>query len=200
MKKTLLFIAVFALIQQLFSQERYNKPFFTTSIATTLTVNENYTLDSDDGEPFLLPNSLIARIGLGYQLHRRVLVSLHAGFDHHWGYNINAIPTYGTFRFNIRENDGDALFMETSYGKLWRPSPRFSDGNYYGLGLGIASKISSRIESSVRFKYHRKSILGFEINRLDSFSLGVGFRFFLKTLLKVALCPNLKKVSTGGFS
>ena len=86
MKKTLLFIAVFALIQQLFSQEKYNKPFFTTSIATTLAVNENYTLDSDDGEPFLLPNSLIARIGLGYQLHRRVLVSLHAGFDHHWGF------------------------------------------------------------------------------------------------------------------
>ncbi|CAI8343565.1 MAG: Uncharacterised protein [Polaribacter sp. SA4-10] len=178
MKNTLLFIALFGLYQPLFSQEKYSIPFFTTSIATTLTVNENYTLNNDDGEPFLLPNSLIARIGFGYQLHRRVLVSLHAGFDHHWGYNINAIPTFGTFRFNITENDGDALFIETSYGKLWRPSSRFSDGNYYGFGIGIASKISSRIESSVRFKYHRKSILGFENNRLDSFSLGIGFSFF----------------------
>lgn len=84
MKKTLLFIAIFGFIQQLFSQEKYPKPFFTTSIATTLTVNENYTLNSEDGEPFLLPNSLLARIGFGYQLHRRALLSLHAGFDHHW--------------------------------------------------------------------------------------------------------------------
>ena len=178
MKKTLLFIAIFGFIQQLFSQEKYPKPFFTTSIATTLTVNENYTLDSEDGEPFLLPNSLLARIGFGYQLHRRALLSLHAGFDHHWGYNINAIPTYGTFRFNITENDGEAFFMETSYGKLWRPSRRFSDGNYYGIGIGWGTKISPRIVSSARLKYHRKTILGFENNRLDSFSLGIGLLFF----------------------
>lgn len=178
MKKIVLFITLLSLSQQLFSQEAYRKPFFTTSIATTLTVNENYTLDSDDGEPFFLPNSLIARIGFGYQFHRRVLASIHTGFDHHWGYSINAIPTYGTLRFNITKNDGDAFFMESSYGKLWRPSNRFSDGNYYGLGVGFEVQNTSSIKSSIRFKYHRKSILGFENNRLDSFSIGIGFSVF----------------------
>jgi len=178
MKNVLYFIVLFCLVQPTCSQEEYKRPFFTTSLATTLTINENYTIDADDGEPLLLPNSIILRVGFGYQLHRRVLASVHTGFDHHWGYNINAIPAYGTLRFNISENDGDAFFMETSYGKLWRPSNKFSDGNYYGLGIGFEFESESNIKSSLRFKYHRKTILGFENNRLDSFSIGLGFLFF----------------------
>lgn len=166
------------MVQLSFSQETYKRPFFTTSLATTLTINENYTLDPDDGEPFLIPNSIILRMGVGYQLHRRILLSVHTGFDHHWGYDITAIPGYGTLRYNITENDGAAFFVETSYGKLWRPTKRFSDGNYSGIGIGFELESTSNRSSSFRLKYHRKSILNFENNRLDSFSIGFGLSFF----------------------
>lgn len=178
MKKTLLSTALICLAQLSFSQNTYKRPFFMTSLATTLTINENYTLDADDGEPFLLPSSIILRTGVGYQLHRRFLLSVHAGFDHHWGYDISAIPAYGTFRFNITERDGNTFFIETSYGKLWRPSKRFSDGNYSGIGIGFEAENQPNRKSSLRLKYHRKSILGFENNRLDSFSIGFGLSFF----------------------
>lgn len=179
MKKIILFILIHCNFQSSNAQEEYKRPFFTTSFATTLTINKNYELDSnDDGEPFLLPNSLLLRAGFGYQLHQKFIASVHTGFDYHWGYNIIAIPTYGTMRFNISESDGDALFIESSYGKLWRMSKNFSNGNYYGIGIGFESENSSKNYSSIRLKYHRKSILGFKNNRLDSFSIGMGFTFF----------------------
>ncbi|ARV06796.1 hypothetical protein BTO04_08915 [Polaribacter sp. SA4-10] len=179
MKKSLLFIAIFFVIQTSFSQEKKGKPFFTGSLNLTFALNENYVLfDSDDGETLLIPAALFLRTGFGYQFNRRFAVSLNAGFDYHWNYAVSAFPTYGSLHYNITEKDGNTFFIETSYGKMWRPSSKYTDGKYYGIGIGVQVIGEKRWNTILRLDFHRKAILGFYNDSLDSVSLGIGFSFF----------------------
>lgn len=68
------------------------------------------------------------------------------------------------------------FFTEARYGKMWTPSSNYRDGNYYGLGLQIAGE--KRWNTILRLDFHRKAIMGFKNNRIDSVSLGIGFSFF----------------------
>lgn len=176
--KKLLWIIAFLCLHQLSSQEKLGRPFFTSSFNFTLGINENYTLDPDDGESLIIPAAIFLRLGIGYEFKRRLAVSLHAGYDFHWNYAIDAFPTYTTLRYNIYEREDDAFFIETSYGKMWRPSSRYPDGNYYGFGIGSQIADGKRWNTIVRIDFHRKGLIGFENNRLDSISLGMGFSFF----------------------
>tara|TARA_B110000503_G_scaffold86076_1_gene131074 strand:- start:523 stop:1056 length:534 start_codon:yes stop_codon:yes gene_type:complete len=177
MKKLLLLIFSFSALGAS-SQEKLGKPFFTGTFNFTLGVNENYTINNDDGEYFIVPAAIFLRTGFGYEFKRRVAISFNAGFDYHWNYAVSAFPTYGTLKYNITEDDDDALFIEASYGKMWRPSPKYPDGNYYGFGIGVQVAGVNRWNTMVRLDVHRKGVYGFENNRLDSVSLGIGFSFF----------------------
>ena len=61
---------------------------------------------------------------------------------------------------------------------MWRPSSNYPDGNYYGIGLGIQAGGGERWNTTFRIDFHRKGIIGFKNNRLDSVSFGFGFSFF----------------------
>ena len=61
---------------------------------------------------------------------------------------------------------------------MWTPSSKYPDGNYFGVGFGIQFAGQKRFNTIVRLDYHRKGIVGFENNRLDSVSFGLGFSFF----------------------
>lgn len=181
MKKILLLIIFISSIS-LFSQENIEKlgrPFFTGSFNFTLGINENYVLfDNEDDETFLEPSAIFLRAGFGYEFKKRVAISVNGGFDYHWNYATSAFPTYGTIRFNIFENEGDAFFVETSYGKMWRLSNKYPNGNYYGVGLGWQIAGEKRWNTLVKIDFHRKGIVGFKNNRIDSVSFGFGFSFF----------------------
>ena len=180
MTKGLLFIAIFCGLQTTTSQEieeKKGKPFFTSSLNFTFGRNE-YDEGFCDDEPFFSPAGVLLRAGFGYQFNRYVALSLNAGLDHHWVQGVTAIPGYGTFRFNFSEKRGNAVFTDLSFGRMWRPSPRFPDGKYYGLGFGYQVSGVKRWSTIVRIDFHRKIIPGLENNRLDSLSLGLGFSFF----------------------
>ena len=81
-------------------------------------------------------------------------------------------------KYNITEDEGDAHFLEFSYGKRWTASSRYPNGNYYGVGVGIQVAGEERWNTIVRLDFHRKGIIGFKNNRLNSISLGIGFSFF----------------------
>ncbi len=81
-------------------------------------------------------------------------------------------------KYIITENQGDQFFTEVSYGKMWRPSRDFPDGSYYRLGLGTQVKGTGRWNTIFRLDFHRKGLMGFENNKLDSVSLGIEFSFF----------------------
>ena len=177
MKKLLFYIAfLFAL--QLSSQEELGRPFFTGSFNFTLGINENYTLEPDDGEALIVPAAIFFRVGVGYEFKKRLAISLHAGYDFHWNYAVDAFPTYTTLRYNVSEREDDTFFIETSYGKMWRPTNNYSDGNYYGFGMGAQIAGEKRWNTIVRLDFHRKGLIGFDNNRLDSVSFGIGFSFF----------------------
>lgn len=177
MKKLLLFLLIFLAIQTSFSQEKFGKPFLTGSFNLTFGRNE-YDTGFGDDEPFFSPAALFLRTGFGYEFKKRVAVSFNVGFDYHWNYAVSAFPTYGTLKYNITEDEDDTFFVEVSYGKMWRPSPRYPDGNYYGFGLGTQIAGNKRWNTIVRIDFHRKGLIGFKNNRLDSVSLGIGFSFF----------------------
>lgn len=160
------------------SQEKIGKPFLTGSANLTFAINEYYTLDPDDGEPLFVPNAIFFRLGVGYEFKKRVALSINGGFDYHWNYAVSAFPTYFGLKYNITEDEGDNFFTEIRYGKMWRPSANYADGNYYGIGFGTQVKGTERWNTIVRIDFHRKGLIGFENNRLDSVSLGIGFSFF----------------------
>tara|TARA_R110002110_G_scaffold401938_2_gene618991 strand:- start:1605 stop:2138 length:534 start_codon:yes stop_codon:yes gene_type:complete len=160
------------------AQENFKKPFFTGSFNTTFAINPNYTLDPDDGEMLLQPSSFLFRLGIGYQFDRRWLVGLHAGYDRHFRLGISAIPTFGKLTYNIMEDADDTFFISTSYGKMWRPSSEYEDGNYYGLGIGWQIAGEGRWNTVVKIDFHRKKIANFKKGNLDSVSLGIGFSLF----------------------
>lgn len=179
MKNITITIILFCTLQNFVSQEKLGKPFIIGDFNFTLGINENYTLfDTDDGEGLLEPAALFFRIGFGYEFKKRVAISFNAGYDFHFNYAVDAFPTYGGLRFNIVEKDDDAFFTEVRYGKMWTPSSGYPDGNYYGLGLGFQIAGEKRWNTIVRIDFHRKGIAGFENNRLDSVSFGLGFSFF----------------------
>lgn len=160
------------------SQEKLGRPFFTSSFNFTLGINENYTINNDEGQTLIEPAAFLIRTGFGYEFKRRVAISFNAGFDYHWNYAVSAFPVYGTLKYNISEFEGDTFFVETSYGKMWRPSKNYPDGNYFGLGVGVQVAGEKRWNTIIRIDFHRKGIYGFKNNRLDSVSFGIGFSFF----------------------
>jgi hypothetical protein len=178
MKKLLLPFVCLFIFYNAFSQEKLGRPFITGDVNFTLGINENYTLFNDDEETFLVPSALFFRGGFGYEFQRRLAICFNVGFDYHWNYAVSAFPTYGSLKYNITEFEEDAHFIEVRYGKMWTPSSKYPDGNYFGVGLGIQFSGEKRGNTIVRIDYHRKAIFGFENNRLDSVSFGFGFSFF----------------------
>lgn len=178
MKKAFFFLLLLS-SSLIISQEKFGKPFFNASVNVSLAFNENYVLfDDEDDESMLIPSAVFFRAGFGYEFMKRVAISVNAGFDYHWNYAVSAFPMYGTMRFNIFEDEGDSFFVEASYGKMWRLSSNYPNGSYYGFGTGVQIAGEKRWNIIVRLDFHRKGIIGFENNRLDSVSFGIGFSFF----------------------
>ena len=176
--KKLILLVLFSISFAISAQEKLGRPIITGFGSLVLGINENYTLDSNDDEPLIIPTGIFFRLGAGYEFKRKFAVLFHVGYDYHWNYAVSAFPTYGSFRFNITEREDDTLFTEISYGKMWRPSRTYLDGNYYGFGIGVQVAGEHRWNSIIRLDFHRKAVFGFENNRLDSVSFGIGFSFF----------------------
>ncbi len=179
MKHILLSFFLLSITLSATAQGKKISPFITGSFDVSFTVNENFTLGEDDGESFLIPTGTFFRFGAGYEFHNRFLLSLNAGYDYHFPYAINAFPTYVAARYNIWNNEGDAFFIQYGRGKMWRPSFRYSDGDYYQYVVGWEFESDSRWKPMLQLSYHRKHITGFEDRGvLESLSLGIAFRFF----------------------
>jgi hypothetical protein len=176
MKKLLLIVLFFGVIRTA-SQEKIGRPFFTGSLNFTLERNE-FDESFGDDEPFFTFSATLIRLGFGYEFKKRIAVSFNAGYDYHSRYAIRAFPAYGSLKLNITEFEDNTLFTELNFGKMWRPSNIYSDGNYFGLGIGTQFAGNKRWNGILRLDFHRKGIRGFKNNRLDSVSFGIGFSFF----------------------
>ena len=179
MKKLLLLLVTVFVFQYSISQEKLGRPFFTGDVNFTLGINENYQIGSDDDNgPLIVPAAFFFRVGFGYEFKKRVAIALNSGYDFHFNYAVDAFPTYTSLRYNITNKHDNNHFVEVRYGKMWTPSSNYPDGSYYGFGAGIKVAGEKRWNTVFRIDFHRKGIVGFENNRLDSVSFGFGFSFF----------------------
>ncbi|WP_299160059.1 hypothetical protein [uncultured Tenacibaculum sp.] len=177
-KSLLLFIITLVISLKINAQNENKRPFFTTSLSTTFGINQDYKLSEEGNGPFIEPKSILLRTGFGYQFNNRWASSINIGYDHHFSYTINSIPMYASVRYNFIKKTSSAYFIESSYGQMFRPSNRFSNGNYYKVGLGILSLSNNSWNGMIRLDFHRKKIAQFRNGNLDSVSLGIGFTFF----------------------
>ncbi len=176
MKKIFLF-ALFILLNITVNAQNNSHPFFTGSISTTFGINQKYKLSEEGNGPFITPKSILLRTGFGYQFNNRWASSINAGYDHHFSYSINSIPIFASLRYNFIEKSSSAYFIESSYGQMFRLSDKFSNGDYYKIGLGIMSLSSNRWNGLIRLDFHQKKIAQFKSGNLNSISLGFGFTF-----------------------
>jgi hypothetical protein len=177
MKKLLLITFTLFTLQNTFSQEKNGRTFFSSDFNLTFRVNENYTINNDDDETFLIPSETLLRFGFGYEFKKKLAISFNAGFDYHFNYSIASIPTYIGFQYNIWNRDDEAFFIRFDTGKLWRTAERFSDGDYRAYGLGWRLESGSRWKPIIKIMYHQKRIKNFEGGSLDNISIGFGFNF-----------------------
>ncbi|MEN3323347.1 hypothetical protein VP395_06385 [Mariniflexile soesokkakense] len=103
------------------SQEQTDKNngiFYKISLATTLTVNEDYVAfdDSDDSTLFE-PSALFVNNSIGYQFDKRSLVGLNLEYDWHSKQGLHFFPAYLSLQYNIIADD-DNLFIRGGYGTL----------------------------------------------------------------------------------
>ena len=100
---------------------------------------------------------------------------MSVGYDHHFTYSINSIPQFATIRFNFINKSSSAYFIDTYYGRMWKASNNFSNGDYYKLGFGIMSFSSSSWNRLILIDYQQNKISKFENGSLESILLDIGF-------------------------
>ena len=179
MKKTILSLLLFTTFLAT-SQTKEKGAFFNANVNATFALNENYRLfEPDDGENLLDFSAVFIRTGFGYRFNKRVESSINFGLDFHTRFDIQAIPSYLNVQYNIIANEDFKLFVNGSYGNLWKPSSNFEKGKYHGFGIGLQGNDGySKTNFVFRIDFHRKRIANFKDGNLDSVSLGIGISLF----------------------
>ncbi len=179
MKKRLL-LALLLTTTLSFSQTKEKGPIFTSSLHATFALNENYVLfEPDDGENMLDFSAIFIRAGFGYRFNKHIETSINFGLDFHMRFKIQAIPSYLNLQYNLVSNEDFKIFINGSYGNLWKPSSNFEKGKYHGFGVGFQGNNSDSGTNVVfRLDFHRKRIANFKDGNLDSVSLGIGISLF----------------------
>ncbi len=135
----LLFCLLFSLSHLCYSQireEKTNGLFYKISLATTLTVNENYTINTDDDETLLNPSAFFFNNTVGYQFDKRTMLGLNLEYDYHSQQGLHFLPAYLNFQHNVIADD-DNVFVRFGYGTLLGLSRDFEKGNLYKIGTGV---------------------------------------------------------------
>ncbi|NMH87004.1 hypothetical protein [Flavivirga algicola] len=135
----LLFSLLFSFFHVCHSQMREEKThgfFYKVSLAPTLTINENYTINNDDDETLLNPSAFFLNNTVGYQFDKRTSLGLNLEYDYHSQQGLHFLPAYLTLQHNVIADD-DNIFLRAGYGTLLGLSRDFEKGNLYKVGLGV---------------------------------------------------------------
>jgi len=172
----ILFLALSKYIHSQSREEKTNGVFYKFSIGTTLTINEDYTIVTNDGEKLIEPNALFINNTFGYQFDRRSLIGLNLEYDWHSRQGLHFFPAYLSFQYNILGKK-DYMFVRGGYGTLLGIM-RFSEkGNFYKLGLGYQGNIGDKNNILIGLDFTRKRFGYKTLEGLSSVSLFLEFMF-----------------------
>ena len=118
-------------------KEKTHGIFYKISLATTLTINEDYeAFDDEDSSTLIEPSALFVNNTIGYKLDQRIMLGLNFEYNYHSQQGLHFFPTYLNLQHNILLDD-TSLFVRGGYGTLLGMGKSFEKGNMYKLGLGI---------------------------------------------------------------
>lgn len=140
---TLFLIVVLSVFHLGFAQQEYaQKPektngiFYKISLATTLSINEDYVaFDDDDSSTLIEPSALFVNNTIGYQFDNRTLIGLNLEYDWHSKQGLHFFPAYLGLQHNVTGTVNTG-FLRVGYGTLLNMGKSFEKGNLYKLGLG----------------------------------------------------------------
>lgn len=131
-----LYFAILLVSFSLYSQdEKTNGLFYKISIASTLAINEEYTLVEDDSGALVNLSALFVNNTIGYQMDSRTAIEFNAEYNWQHKQGLHFLPMYMNIRYNIIEDD-DNVFIRAGYGKLLKLGNDFERGTLYKLGAG----------------------------------------------------------------
>lgn len=153
--------------------------FYKFSLATTLTINEDYVaFDDDDSSTLLEPSALFVNNTIGYQFDRRALIGLNLEYDWHSKQGLHFFPAYLGLQYKIFGKD-DNGFIRGGYGTLLGMGKSFEKGNMYKLGLGYQSKADTNNNSVlIGLDFTRKRFGYRTLEGLSSVSIFLEFMLF----------------------
>ncbi len=110
--------------------------YFKISLATTLTINEEFTIGNNDDETFINPSAVFINSTIGLQVNEKFSVGFNIEYDWHSKQGLNFLPIYVTTKYNLIE-DEENIFVRGGYGMIINPNSHFEKGTFYKAGLGI---------------------------------------------------------------
>lgn len=110
--------------------------FYKIAIATTLGINEDYTLLNDNDDTFIEPSAIFINNTLGYRFDQKSSLGVNLEYDYHSESNLNFVPLHLSFQYNIIADDL-GFFIRSSYGKFLNLGDHFEKGTLYKIGLGL---------------------------------------------------------------
>lgn len=152
--------------------------FYKISIAATLTNNEDYSIGNDEGHTFINVNGVFINNSFGYQFDHRTSVDLNVAYDHYLRQELNFLPIYLGFNYNIIDFD-DVIFIRGGYGKLIKAGKSFEKGTHYKVGIGYRS-FDENFKNSwlIGLDFSRKRFGHKQDEKLSSISVFIEFMVF----------------------
>ncbi|MDG5490401.1 hypothetical protein [Psychroserpens sp. SPM9] len=155
-----------------------NGIFYKISLATTLTVNEDFTLGDDTIERFFRTSAFFLNNTVGFQFDDRSALGLNAEYNWHSESGLQFLPVHLSFQYNIVDFD-DTLFIRVSYGRLVGINSDFEKGTLYKVGLG-ARLFDENFKNSwlIGIDFTRKRFGFRQLEKLSSLSFFLEFMLF----------------------
>ena len=176
----MVFCIVFSISSASFSQiekEKTHGIFYKISLATTLTINEDYVaFDDEDSSTLIEPSAFFINNTIGYKLDQRTMVGLNFEYNWHSEQGLHFFPTYLNLQHNILFDD-TSLFVRGGYGTLLGMGKSFEKGNMYKLGLGIEA-IDVNNAFLIGLDFTRKRFGYKNLEGLSSVSIFLEFMLF----------------------
>ncbi|WP_445732963.1 hypothetical protein [Mariniflexile sp.] len=177
----LLFCITFSISLVSFSQiekERTKGVFYKISLASTVTINKEYTLaQDDDSGPLINPSAVFINNTIGYQFDRRTMVGLNFEYNYHSQQGLHFFPAYLNLQHNIIVDDTN-VFARVGYGTLLGMGKSFEKGNVYKIGVGVQEVFQNNNSILFGLDFTRKRFGYRTLEGLSSISLFLEFMLF----------------------
>ena len=167
-------------------QKKISGLFYKISLATTLSINEDYGEEGHDEETLIIPNALFPNNTIGYQFDKRSLIGLNLEYNWHSKQGLHFFPAYLGFQYNIIHYEDliegsisdSNVFIRGGYGTLLSMGKSFEKGNFLKLGIGYQGQIDDNHNSIlIGLDYTRKRFGYRTLEGLSSVSIFLEFMF-----------------------